>query len=561
MHHGNTTKTTMKTRSQTKRDTPAEVAKTGTIMTSPPTIIATPDTSTVPSTKTNKIQPCGAKGCLTCCMMHCAENVFKSTVTDKTYKVQSEEVMTCKTSNLIYLQSCKNCGIQYVGETSCQLNRRMNSHRTGVTNELKNSCRCKHFNFNGHTHCKPSDVTVQPIEKIPDFLEVKNINTRNKMKFNFRKEREDWWMRELWTITPYGLNDDYDGKNWNERGYDETVCKLFHPIDDDHNLKKKKTLQQNKKFKNRNSNTHIKIDATEIMKMVQAIPVDTRMYYRCRRITQSLDKKVANDVFVMVLEMLEDPNRQITRNLLDIMKDLLLHRLMVHTNATVTEKDRPKVFAKILYHSKGMELINMNKILNETTDCIPEYFKHRSAPCVLFTRTNSIRSDILNYRQTIDDIKIHEWKDRPYTCDCHKSEFADPHHKHIVTGDLNVIQNKSLRELLEKGPTYREEQKIDWKAIQNEISKGLTQCKLDWAKKEKVDPAHLDEWKSKTMMKVMTRIRELKLKPTKSVKKILKQKAIKNELIRLQDKYVFTTTDKASNDISVIYKEFNTKHF
>ena len=51
------------------------------------------------------------------------------------------------------------------------------------------------------------------------------------------------------------------------------------------------------------------------MKMVQAIPVDTHMYYRCRRITQSLDKKVANDVFVMVLEMLEDPNREITQNL------------------------------------------------------------------------------------------------------------------------------------------------------------------------------------------------------------------------------------------------------
>ena len=99
-----------------------------------------------------------------------------------------------------------------------------------------------------------------------------------------------------------------------------------------------------------------------------------------------------------------------------------------------------------------------------------------------------------------------------------------------MTGDLNVIQNKSLRELLEKGPTYREEQKIDWKAIQNEISKGLTQ---DWAKKEKVDPVHLDEWKSKTMLKVMTRIQELNVKPTKSVKNILKQNAIKTELIRL----------------------------
>ena len=76
--------------------------------------------------------------------------------------------------------------------------------------------------------------------------------------------------------------------------------------------------------------------------MVQAIPVDTRMYYRCRRITQSLDKKVANDVFVMVLEMLEDPNREIKRSLLGIMRDLLLHRLMVYTNVTVTEKERPR---------------------------------------------------------------------------------------------------------------------------------------------------------------------------------------------------------------------------
>ncbi len=40
------------------------------------------------------------------------------------------------------------------------------------------------------------------------------------------------------------------------------------------------------------------------------------------------------------------------------------------------------------------------------------------------------------------------------------------------------------------------------------------------------------------------------------MKKILKQKTIKDELTRLQDKYVFATTDKASNNISVICKEF-----
>ena len=33
----------------------------------------------------------------------------------------------------------------------------------------------------------------------------------------------------------------------------------------------------------------------------------------------------------------------------------------------------------------------------------------------------------------------------------------------------------------------------------------------------KIDSVHLDEWKNETMLKVMTRIQELKTKPTKSV--------------------------------------------
>ena len=67
--------------------------------------------------------------------------------------------------------------------------------------------------------------------------------------------------------------------------------------------------------------------------------------------------------------------------------------------------------------------------------------------------------------QRIDVITHHEWIYTICTCDCHKSEFADLHHTHVVTSDLNVTQNKSLGELLGKGPTYREEQKRHWKSI------------------------------------------------------------------------------------------------
>ena len=112
-----------------------------------------------------------------------------------------------------------------------------------------------------------------------------------------------------------------------------------------------------------------------------------------------------------------------------------------------------KVDVKIMYYNKGMEQIPISKILHEVEHTVPSFFKNQETPRVLFTRTKSIRSSILNYRQTIDEIKTNDWKDHTYTCDCHNSQHCDKHHGHIVTGNLDLIKNKLLRELIEKGPT------------------------------------------------------------------------------------------------------------
>lgn len=37
----------------------------------------------------------------------------------------------------------------------------------------------------------PQDVEVQPIEKIPDFKEIPNLNQRSIKKRDFRMEREE----------------------------------------------------------------------------------------------------------------------------------------------------------------------------------------------------------------------------------------------------------------------------------------------------------------------------------------------------------------------------------
>ena len=109
--------------------------------------------------------------------------------------------MNCGMKNVIYLISCKKCGIQYVGETSQALRSRFNNHR----NRLKGLCGLypyQHFNSNGHTL---EDITIMPIEEVvvqPD----DNISLACK-----RLRREEFWYRELCTVYPYGLSNNVKG--------------------------------------------------------------------------------------------------------------------------------------------------------------------------------------------------------------------------------------------------------------------------------------------------------------------------------------------------------------
>ena len=111
-----------------------------------------------------------------------------------------------------------------------------------------------------------------------------------------------------------------------------------------------------------------------------------------------------------------------------------------------------------------------------------------------------------------------------------------------------------LQTLIEKGPTYREKNSVNWDKVREEINKGIKQCRKDWSIKEKTNPTYLDEWYHSIMIKVDNEIDTLKKssKRKSRFKKVLDDDDIKKELNRLQEKYVFVPTDKASNNISII---------
>ena len=89
------------------------------------------------------------------------------------------------------------------------------------------------------------------------------------------------------------------------------------------------------------------------------------------------------------------------------------------------------------------------------------------------------------------------------------TSFCDPVHKHIVTGDLKVIQNNRLRSLLSKGPKYREQERIRWDKVLDSIQAGITDCQESWSKREHVDRKVLNEWSATLLEQVKAKISKI----------------------------------------------------
>ena len=98
----------------------------------------------------------------------------------------------------------------------------------------------------------------------------------------------------------------------------------------------------------------------------------------------------------------------------------------------------------------------------------------------------------------MDSVLTNDWKDdNSNTCECSKSVFCDPHHGHVVCGNLKIIENRQLRKLMCFGPGYRESQKVKWPAFLSDLKASLTLCVAKWAEREQVDTRVLLEWYNK----------------------------------------------------------------
>ena len=104
-----------------------------------------------------------------------------------------------------------------------------------------------------------------------------------------------------------------------------------------------------------------------------------------------------------------------------------------------------------------------------------------------------------------ESINIDDFKYKPPDCTCASSPFIYNPTGHVITRDLKIINNTSLRELLAKGPKYREPKSINWKPNFKIRMDSFDDYARQWAKREKEDLDNLSE--SVTSVRSLIQIR------------------------------------------------------
>ena len=137
------------------------------------------------------------------------------------------------------------------------------------------------------------------------------------------------------------------------------------------------------------------------------------------------------------------------------------------------------------------------------------------------------------------------------TCECSSSPFIDVHHNHVITGNLDIVKNDSLKTLLKQGPNFRE-QKSKTNFSHKNVKMGINECIDVWAQRENVPIESLSEWKVKLLSKVKTKLEKVKKHPRKVPLEVLKDPKVLEDLKELHSKFIFVPVDKASNILLTI---------
>ena len=458
--------------------------------------------------------------------------------------------LDCNATNVIYLITCRKCRLQYVGETAQLLRDHLRHHKSGMKHpEKDNTCRILSEHFS-KGFCKNATFTVNIIDKLAGDGrdESKEIDPAITA---IRRKRETEWMLRLRTVFPHGLNDRIGDEYMTERDSSNIFSK-FPPL---------KRIKERQRIRSKNFSSSDFICQNFIYIMYESLRVNLRNSMNLIRVLlSSLKKSLCRILFDKITEHLSEKHDSFSYfQYFQAALDILTSKLgspPVHSSSI---KKAPKNRCHVKFHNKAIDFINIQRILRnqDVKDMLPSELKE-DTPMVVYELVDTIHSKLFNYKKFVQSIDVDSFlaDNSIFPCECKDSPFINVDHKHIITGNLDIVTNSKLRDLISKGPKYREPVQFSCDIAKVEILKGIDNCVSTWSKREKIPLSVFQDWRNMIADRIDDRILALTPKKKRFVKSAFKVNDVKECLTDLQSKYIMVPIDKAANNVAFICKRY-----
>ena len=490
------------------------------------------------------------------CLNFKPTNLFTSTQTHRIYSIINHEKDTnnnpipigCKTTNCIYLMTCATCHLQYVGETSQKLAKRWTCHRSGMKgNPGHVSCK-RIVNHWTQGKCIGSHFHLQIIENMIGDGKTKGEGVD-------RRKRETYWIQKLRTAYPYGLNDrignEYEKVNCEKESIGKYFTKVGRYIN--RSLHCRHTRATKSKF---TVDTFLDTLVNNLQNDLPNVPNFIRISLN------TMKKSDLRIIYTKLHEKISNEEGETWSHWYKMACDTI--ECKIYKPPTLVPPKKPSKYRiSILFDNKSLDSINLQSILmsKETKDNSPPLMDKDDIPKVTYSMTESVRSSLFNYGKFVDELDLDKFEDNKESIPCNCAnvdpKFVDDHHKHVITGDLSIIENYELRGVFKKGPKFREPREINFKKSRELIGIGINQYIETIGRDKGLHSTYFASWKQSVLNQVDSKIEKLEATFTKKkIEPILKSIKVQRILKELHNNYVTVPIDKAQNNVAFICKQF-----
>ena len=481
------------------------------------------------------ISKCNGR-CFLCQDHFIPRNYVKSTLYNKKFQCLLTGQVNCKTNNIIYLLECKNCQLQYVGETINNIYKRFSGHKTTITKEKTNNYLVQHCN-NGT--CSVSNLTITILEN----LDLENFTKEEKN--NKLRRQEEYWIHALGTAYPFGLND----RVAKYGDMSNVVANCINGLTE-HPSFNCPTKRKNRSRGHRKNNKKNYLD-------LNAFLIDLGHIFETNGMTsliKSLNKLSRNNL-IKVFWIAKNSTTCNSKNKLiyDAVCILAKSKFISKYNKSdkIVNKDN-RLYLSINFCSKQIEDINLPRILNQrrVKNALPCNLVYNGSPILTYKFSKTIGQMIFNYNSILKKLdRGSNWKP---VCNCEQFlPYVDQTYEHIVTGDLSIIKHRDLQNIMKMGAKFRLSYRIRPADILRGLKNDLNLFIDNWCKKEKITKDRFQNW----INLILTSVRNsmYRINPTDSVKNSIFYNAnMKQAIANIQNEFIIVPVDKASNNFAII---------